>query len=285
MKKNKNEFTEEQIKSMIENGSPLTDDMIEILESNRIREFISKTIPVPIKEQAEKMNVDIEGQFLNLIFCKQDITTIRERLISKVAGIAGNVMANRYFENKGYKVENEVPILNAKDKMTTASDIVLTSQDGEKTYIELKTIKAIISDTKDYPSQPVVDGEAIPREKYIDLKRTELPDIAVETGEKVPEQLRKTREYLDRQGENAKVKLCVFKGTTISPDIREKVEQYDGIIELPIEIDKIFEYCNTLVDAFMYKGRYMLHPPKGEQEKDVSIPDINKYDEEYDEEH
>ena len=160
--------------------------------------------------------------------------------------------------------------------MTTASDIVLTSSEGEKTYIELKTIKAIISDVKDYPYGEVVEGQSIPREKYVDLKRSELPEIAVETGEKVPEQLQKTREYLDRIGnnENTKVKLCVFKGVTISEDIKEKVEQYDGIIELPIEIEKVFEYCNELVDVFLYKGRNMLYPPKGEVGRNVEIPEI-----------
>ena len=114
MKKNNKEFTEEQIKSMIENGATLTDDMIEILDANKIRDFVSKNIPEVLKEQAAKLNANIVEDFVNLIFCKKDITTIRERLISKVAGMMGNVLANEYFKKNGYEVENEVPIFNSK---------------------------------------------------------------------------------------------------------------------------------------------------------------------------
>ena len=40
----------------------------------------------------------------------------------------------------GYKIENEVPVLDSKGKETTASDIVTTSQDGKRNFIELTVI-------------------------------------------------------------------------------------------------------------------------------------------------
>ena len=272
---NTSQYTESQILSMIENGSPLNHEMVEILDKKRIKELITTCIPQSIIDQAKKMNVDLVEKFASLIFTYQNTMTLRERLISTVAGIVGNVWANKYFERNGYSVENEVPILNEKGIKVTASDIVLTSKSTGIDFIELKTILAILSDANDYPFRPVEmvedsdmlkSGSTISRENFVDLKRDTLPEIAVQTGEKVLEQLRKTREYIDRlPGDTERrVRLCVYRGTKISPDIKEKIQQYGDIIELPLDVDEIFNYSNMLVASIIHNGRNSIYPPKGE---------------------
>lgn len=275
-------LTKDDVYSAIKNGSPITNEMLEIMKQEELEEFISSAIPLRIFEQAKRLNEkskkgdsDLKKQFLQLIYSKQDTTAIRERLISKVAGIVGHVWAAKYFEEKkGFEVDNEVDLYDDKGKNITASDIVLT-KDGGKTYVEIKTIKALIGDEKDYPNERLINGQRIPRELYADIKRDPLQSIAVETGNKAGEQVRKTREYLDRKGEiNSETALCIYQGVTMSPDIREKIEKNGKIIVLPLDVNKIFEYSSDLVDTIMYKGRNILHPIKGSEERNITIPDL-----------
>ena len=111
---------------------------------------------------------------------------------------------------------------------------------------------------------------SISRENFVDLNKSTLPEIAVKTGTKVIEQLKKTREYIDRineqDGTTTGVKLCVYKGTKISPEILKKITQYGEIIELPLDVDKIFDYSTSLVGVLMHRGRNALYPVKGEIE-------------------
>lgn len=275
MKKNDSKLGREQIKSIVTNGGTLTEDMIITLDEERIKEMISDIIPKSIIEQATKMNVDLKQHFLTLILTTKDTMAIREKLISTVAGIVGTVWANKYFERNGYKIENEVPVLDSKGKEITASDIVTTSQGGKRTFIELKTIKAIITNENEYPKTEVETekdsdflrtGSTVSRENFVDLKKSTLPEIAVKTGTKVVEQLKKTRDYIDRESKsnNTGVKLCVYRGTKISPEILEQIEQYGEIFELPLDVNKIFEYSTSLVGVIMHRGRNALFPVKGE---------------------
>lgn len=277
------ELSEDVIMSLIKNGNPITDDMRDKLYLDDINRLLDTIIPKSIMEQAERLEKDsnksetgLKRQMIKLIYGTKDTTTVREKIISKIAGIVGHVWAAKYFKDEGYDVENEVDIVDKNGKKITASDIVLTSKDGTKKYVEIKTIKALISNQDDYPYGTLVEGKQIPRELYTDLKRSSLESIAVETGEKAQKQLKLTKKYLDEIGEkNASVSLCIYDGVTISDDVKQGIKGAGDIIILPLNIDKIFEYSSLLVDTILYKGRNILNPPKGEQKRDICIPDLD----------
>ena len=274
-------LTEDDVYSAIRNGSPITSEMREIMKQREIEEFISSVIPARIfrlseeqHKKTKKPDADLKSKFLQLIYSKEDTASMRERLISTMAGMVGHVWAAKYFEEKqGYDVENEFEIHDKKGHLITASDMVLT-KNGHKTYVEMKTIKALISDERDYPTGEIVSGERIPREKY-EVKRDPLERIAVKTGQKAGEQVQKTREYLDEKGDtDSETALCIYQGVTMSESIRENVEKNGRIIVLPLEVDRIFEYASDLVDTIMYKGRNILYPIKGQEERTVITPDL-----------
>ena len=279
----KKEDSEEVILSMIKDCKPITEHMHNYLYREDINRLIDEIIPESIVEQAERLEknskkheTSLKRQLIELVYGTKDSTTIREKVIAKIAGMVGHVWAAKYFKDEGYSVENEVEIIDRKGKLLTASDIVLTSKDGKKKYVEVKTIKALISDEKDYPYGTLVEGQRIPRELYMDLKKSSPESNAVETGEKAQRQLERTKKYIDEIGEkNASVSLCIYEEVTISDDVRRGIEEYGDIIILPLSINKIFDYASVLVDTILYKGRYILNPPKGEQERKIHIPEID----------
>ena len=278
------ELPEETIISMLEDGNQITEDMQGKLSLDEVNRLVDTLIPRSIIEQAEreekeskKPETGFKRLLVRLIYNRaKDPATTREKLISKAAGMVGHLWAARYFKDEGYDVENEVNLSDKQGKLLTASDIILTSSDGTKRYIEVKTIKALISDPKDYPYGTLSEGQPIPRELYADLDRGSIIDFAVETGAKAQSQVSRTRKYLDEKGDkSSSVSLCVFEGCKISDDVRKGVEESADIIVLPLHIDKIFEYCSLLVDTVLYKGRNILNPVRGVPERHVDIPDLD----------
>ena len=65
------------------------------------------------------------------------------------------------------------------------------------------------------------------------------------------------------------MKLCVFKGTTISPSLVDQISNYGEIIELPLSFDKILEFSSSLVAVTMHRGRNMLFPVKNQDTTQV----------------
>ncbi len=283
------ELSKDVIVSMIKDGNQITNDMHDSLYMDDINKLLDTIIPKSIIEQAERLEKEskkpelgLKRQLIKLIYGKIDKTTketttsIREKVISKVAGIVGHIWAAKYFKDEGYNVENEIDIIDKNGERLTASDIVLTAKDGTKKYVEIKTIKALISNEEDYPYGTLIEGQQIPRELYTDIKRSSLEHVAVETAEKAQKQLKRTNKFLEEIGDkNASASLCIYDGVTISDDVKQSIEREGDIIILPLNIDKIFEYSSLLVDTILYKGRNILNPPKGEQERDIHIPDLD----------
>ncbi len=250
------------------------------LDSNKkIAKLIAETIPEEIMDQAIKSSFNLEKCLMSLVFDHHDTWFQREGINSTVRGVVGNVLANRYFTSRGYTVENEVPIYDRRHKKISASDIVLTSPQQHKTFIELKTTKAIILDEKDYPFDDDYSfgfGEYIPRELIVFDHEYSLPKLSALCGIKAVEQLRRTREYinLNNMEDTADVKLCVFEGTFISDDAMQELSKYGEVIRIPKKLETIFDYSNLLVEKIMTEGREIIQPTKGREPKIISIPEL-----------
>ena len=274
----------ENVLKAADKDAPITREMIQEYKEKEVKSMIESIIPEALMEEAKALNTDLVQLFWELIIATRDTESVKRSLVSKLNGMVGNIWANNYFDRHGYKVNNEVPILDKTGKKVTASDIVLTDQDGTVDYIELKTTPAIIDSQEDYPitvpskEDPLDEkfyvGETLPRE-YYELSKDPRPlsQIAFETGKKLITQLTKTKDYVDRinaeNGTNSSVKLCVFKGTTISPSLVDQISNYGEIIELPLSFDKILEFSSSLVAVTMHRGRNMLFPVKNQDTTQV----------------
>ncbi len=272
-------YTEEQVLSVLSHGGTITDGMADSLSIPRLKEMLQRFIPESVFLQAKKMNVNLNREFLKLIFGRENFAELRENLICTSAGVVGTVLANQYYKKLGYIVENEIPIFDQNGQKVSSADIKLTAPNGDETYIELKTSRGVISNYEDYPpsvhpddtSKPLIPGVTVfPRESF-EVRTFTLNNIAMSTGEKAIEQIIKYKQFVDtlNDGKKRLVKLGVFEGTSFSKDIRKSIKKHASIEVIPIDVNKIFDYCTTLVVGTINEGRNMIRPPKGVLTKDV----------------
>lgn len=246
----------------------------------RVSNFIRNSVPKEIMQQATKSHLNFEKIFMRLIFGREDTWFQREGTNALVRGVVGNVCANRYLASQEYQVKNEVPIYDIQHKKVSASDIVLTShRPFRQTFLELKTTKAIILNEKDYPFEQDYSfgfGEYIPSELMVFDHERSLPQLAVNSGQKALQQLKKTRDHIalyERNG-TSEAKLCVFKGTFLSDEFLRELYNYNGLITIPIDVERIFDYSSLLVEKIMTEGREMIQPTKGREPKIIEMPDL-----------
>ena len=285
-------ITTEKINELIVKGVPIAQE-IELQE--QVRAMIKEMVPESIIDQAKLMGTDIEGLLFKLVQERQSGSYAfnRERTVSLLAGIVGNALAKKHFESQGCKVEEEVDILEeGSTRKKTSTDLVVTDKDGNITLIEVKTIPALITTPEEFPEKPfeipdsvienpaegeedkaqaLTPGIVLPRRSITvnNFKGEErsLPHIAVSTAEKAKKQVEINREYANSKeavdGKKRNVALCVFEGIKISPEIEEAITTHADIIRLPINVDKVFDFCYDMVGAVVYQGRNIMHPSRG----------------------
>ena len=285
-------ITPEKINELLIKGVPIAQ---EITLQEQVRAMIKEMVPKSIIDQAQLMGTDIEGLLFNLIQERQSGSYAfnRERTVSLLAGIVGNALAKKHFESQGCKVEEEVDILEeGSTRKKTSTDLVVTDKGGNITLIEVKTIPALITTPEEFPEKPfeipdsvienpsegeedkaqaLTPGIVLPRRSITvnNFKGEErsLPHIAVSTAEKAKQQVEINREYANSKeavdGKKRNVALCVFEGIKISPEIEEAITTHADIIRLPINVDRVFDFCYDMVGAVVYQGRNIMHPSRG----------------------
>lgn len=290
--KKRYQITTDDIIKQIKHGTPLTKPMIEILNEESLIKFIKDSIPISILNQAEMSGKNIVTDIYRLIVGDKKYAHLRERTIGNLAGLVGHVWANNYFKRKGYEVDNEVVLYDrTTGEKLTSTDIVLTDSSGRQVFIELKTAFKIGIDGDEVPAsnddkktkEYFRPGRIIPRASMQDVRKETIIESTTLTGNKAIRQLKANTKYIiDKEDDiDRRVALCVYKGVEIYPKAREKISELGEIIELPLNIYKLYAYCFNLVGSLVYYGRNLTNPPRGqrgrkfEERYDVSRIDLD----------
>ena len=274
--KKRYQITTDDIIKQIKHGTPLTNRMIEVLNEESLITFINDSIPTSVLKQAEMSKKDIVHDIYRLIVGVDQYAHLRERAVGNLAGVVGHVWANKYFKRQGYKVANEVSLYDSSTGEKLAdTDIVLTDSIGRQVFIELKTAfklgvdgDTILSTNNDKKIKEYLKpGGIIPRALMQSVRKETMLEVTTSTGNNALRQLKANTKYiLDKDDDiDRRVALCVYKGVEIYPKAREKISEFGEIIELPLNIYKLYAYCFNLVGSLIYYGRNMTNPPRGQR--------------------
>lgn len=274
--KKRYQITTGDIIKQIKHGTPVTKRMIEVLNEEALITFIKDSIPASVLKQAEMSEKDIVHDIYRLIVGVDHYAHLRERAIGNLAGVVGHVWANKYFKRKGYKVANEVPLYDSSTgKKLANTDIVLTDSKGRQVFIELKTAFKLGVDGDTIPTtnndriirEYFRPGGIIPRALMQSVRKETMQEVTTSTGNSALRQLKANTKYIvDKDDDiDRRVALCVYKGVEIYPKAREKISEFGEIIELPLNIYKLYAYCFNLVGSLIYYGRNMTNPPRGQR--------------------
>ncbi len=276
--KNRYLITTDDIIKQIKHGTPLTKRMLEVLNEEALMTFIKDSIPISILNQAEMSDKNIVTDIYRLIVGDKKYAHLRERTIGNLAGLVGHVWANNYFKRKGYEVDNEVTLYDrTTGEKLTSTDIVLTDLSGRQVFIELKTAFRIGIDGDDVPAsnddkktkEYFRPGRIIPRGSMQDVRKETIIESTTSTGNKALKQLKANTKYIIGKEDDVdrRVALCVYEGTMIYPKAREQISELGEIIELPLNIYKLYAYCFNLIGSIVYYGRNLTNPPRGQRGK------------------
>lgn len=203
--------------------------ILNILEKYGINKMIINT--------ARNMDLSLEELFYDNIILSSgkrndDIVT------TSLLGVYGNCYASYYFKGLGYIVENEKPVYDSKNNITTKADVSFIDKNGTQNYCEVKTAFQIIDNIRNYIDP---DENTSKKKCYTDKDQEIIKYKSI--GKKLIRQVKKLS--LDK---TKKVNVVIFSGCYVDDIIRNKLKKMNvNLITLNTNINDLYIYVNDLL--------------------------------------